>query len=154
MKAIRFLIASTVLCFSLSAVGASVTIDVDCNKPTAPLSPQLYGLFFEDITFAADGGLYAELLPNRSFEYYSVRGNDRLGRSYHLLYAWSKVERAGAACEIAVEKESPLNGKNTHYLKIQINQAGVAGVANSGFDGIPVDAGSNYDVSLYARNAC
>jgi len=153
MKLIRYSIATTLLSLSLSAFGASVTIDVDCNKPTVSLSPHLYGLFFEDINFAADGGLYAELVQNRSFEYYKIRGNDPLARHAHPLYAWSKIEQGGASCDISVENEAPLNAKNTNYLRIQITQAGTAGVANSGFDGIPLDAGSSYEVSLYARHS-
>ena len=62
-----------------AVLAASVNISIDYSKPTVELSPHLYGLFFEDINFAADGGLYAELVQNRSFEYYSVRGNDRRG---------------------------------------------------------------------------
>lgn len=152
MKLAQLSILSAVVSLSLSAAGATVNIDIDCKKPTVSLSPHLYGLFFEDINFAADGGLYAELVQNRSFEYYPVRGNDRLGRRYHPLYAWSKVERGGAKCNLTVEHASPLNDNNTNYLRIQIDQAGkAAGVSNTGFDGIRLDAGKSYDVSLYAR---
>jgi len=152
MKTLRLFVMAAILFVSLSAFGAAVKIDIDCNKPAAPLSQHLYGLFFEDINFAADGGLYAELVQNRSFEYYPVRGNDPMGKRYHALYAWTKVERGGAECELAVEHTSPLNGNNTNYLKIQITQPGAAaGVFNAGFDGIRLDAGHSYDMSVYAR---
>ena len=49
-------------------VSAQVTINIDLNKSGHPVSPTLYGIFFEDINHAADGGLYAELIRNRSFE--------------------------------------------------------------------------------------
>jgi len=140
---------------AFTVFGASVDVRVDCTKPGTPLSPHLYGLFFEDINYSADGGLYAELVQNRSFEYYSIRGNDPHGREHNPLYAWSKVERGGARGSIAVESATPLNGKNRHYLSVRVEEPGEGGfaVANAGFDGIRLDAGARYDVSLYARAA-
>ena len=81
-----------------TAMASNVAINIDCAKPTVELSPYLYGLFFEDINYAADGGLYAELVQNRSFEYYKIRGNDRLAQSMHPLSAWNAIERDGAQC--------------------------------------------------------
>jgi hypothetical protein len=69
-------------------------VSIECDQPGVPLSPHLYGLFFEDINYAADGGLYAELVRNRSFEYHSLEKTHR-GTGYHPLYAWDKVERNG-----------------------------------------------------------
>lgn len=138
--------------FVSNASAEDVQIRVDCTKPAGPLSPHLYGIFFEDINFAADGGLYAELVQNRSFEYRPIRGNDSRGSAYTPLTAWDKVERGGARCEIFVKSDRPLNPNNTKYLEIRIDQAGsAAGVRNSGFDGIPIDAGAKYDFSCYAR---
>ncbi len=134
--------------------GAAVDVRVDCTKPGTPLSPHLYGLFFEDINYAADGGLYAELVQNRSFEYYSVNGNDPRGRGFHPLFAWEKIERGGAKGEISVSDATPLNAKNRHYLALRVEEPGQGfAVANSGFDGIRVDAGARYDFSFYARAA-
>ena len=62
----QFLI-SAVLATTLAA-NAQVTIHVDASNPGIKVSPNLYGIFFEDINHAADGGLYAELISNRSFE--------------------------------------------------------------------------------------
>lgn len=142
-----------VLLAAVPSPAADLDITVDVAKPTVELSPHLYGLFFEDINFAADGGIYAELVQNRSFEYHSVNGNDPAGRDYHPLYAWEKIERDGAACELGVVDIDPLNGNNTKYLALRITEAGGAGVRNLGFDGIRLDAGAKYDVSLYARTA-
>ncbi len=132
-----------------SATDLDITIDVD--NPTVELSPHLYGLFYEDINFAADGGLYAELVQNRSFEYFPVNGNDPAGRELHPLSAWDKVERDGASCELAVVDEDPLNANNTNYLEVRIAAPGRAGVRNLGFDGVRLDGGASYDLSLYAR---
>lgn len=142
----------------LAAPARATTVDIhiECNKPTVALSPHLYGLFFEDINFGADGGLYAELIQNRSFEYFAVTGDgkEKTGRTYQPLTAWEKVERGGGHCDIAVEKSQPLNDKNPSYLSLKIDRAGTAvGVSNSGFDGIRLDEGARYDVSLYARSA-
>ena len=121
----------------------TVTIDVDCKNPTVPLSPHLYGLFFEDINYAADGGLYAELVQNRSFEYCQV-GDTTMPP----LFSWESV----GDCTLSVENDQPLNEHNTNYLKLDIERkGGDAGVANSGFDGIPLDAGAKYDFSCYVR---
>ena len=139
-----------VLPFSLS--GAAVDVRVDCTKQGVPLSPHLYGLFFEDINFAADGGLYAELVQNRSFEYYSVNGNDQRGRDYHPLFAWQKIERGGARGDISVANALSLNAKNRNYLLLRVDDPGQGfGASNSGFDGIRLDAGDRYDLSFHAR---
>jgi alpha-L-arabinofuranosidase len=143
-------IVSALALFTGLAAHAAVDIAVDCAKPAAPLSPHFYGLFFEDINWGADGGLYAELVQNRSFEYYRIRGQDAMNP----LTAWEKIERGGAKCELAVESAQPLNANNTKYLAITIANGGsAAGVSNSGFDGIHIDSGASYDVSLYARTS-
>ena len=129
---------------------AAFTADlrVEIDKPTVELSPHLYGLFFEDINYGADGGLYAELVQNRSFEYHS-RGAAWLTP----LSAWEKIERDGATASLSVTDARPLNAHNRHYLEIAVAGAasGRAGVANTGFDGIPLDAGARYDFSIHAR---
>lgn len=129
-----------------STMATTVKIDIDCASPTVELAPHMYGLFFEDINYAADGGLYAELVQNRSFEYYKIKN-----ALMPPLFAWEKIENDGAACEISVDNAVPLNEKNTNYLKVDILQAGLAGVANSGFDGVPLTEGAGYDVSIYSR---
>lgn len=132
--------------------GAAVDVRIDCTKPGTPLSPHLYGLFFEDINYSADGGLYAELVQNRSFEYHSVDGNDPRGRGFHPLFAWEKIERGGAKGEIAISDAAPLNARNRRYLTLRVTEPGQGvGVANSGFDGVRLDAGARYDFSFYAR---
>ena len=103
----------------------------------------LYGLFFEDINHAADGGLYAELIQNRSFEFCEIDRKD-----YHALTAWEKSE--GTTWE--VRDISPLNGENTHYLHVEAHSG--SSVRNLGYNsGIYVEAGKRYDFSVYARLA-
>ncbi|QDU55511.1 alpha-L-arabinofuranosidase C-terminal domain-containing protein [Aeoliella mucimassa] len=127
------------------AVEAEVHVHLD--RPSVELSPVLYGLFFEDINYAADGGLYAELVQNRSFEYYPLSNNRRL----HPLSAWERVQRDGGTAKLAVVDEAPLNDKNTHYVNIALDGTGTAGIANSGFAGIVLEKDAKYDFSVYAR---
>ncbi len=106
----------------------------------------LYGLFFEDINHAADGGLYAELVQNRSFEYCEIDKSD-----YTPLTAWEKSEDA----RWEVINDRPLNAENTHYLKVEAAKKG-SYIKNRGFNtGIFVEAGKKYDFSVFARfDAC
>jgi alpha-L-arabinofuranosidase len=127
-------------------------IIVHVDRPTVALPEMLYGLFYEDINYSGDGGLYAELVQNRSFEYYPVEGWNRASRRLSPLFAWQKVERGGGACTLTVEDVEPLNEKNTKYVRLQIEKAGEGvGLANAGFDGMYVAAGDTYDFSFYAR---
>ena len=101
----------------------------------------LYGLFFEDINHAADGGLYAELVQNRSFEFCEI---DR--KEYHALTAWEKSDNT----EWEVCTQNPLNGENTHYLHVKAEKD--AYIRNLGFNtGIYVETGKTYLFSVYAR---
>ncbi|MDE6516838.1 MAG: alpha-L-arabinofuranosidase [Acetatifactor sp.] len=103
----------------------------------------LYGLFFEDINHAADGGLYAEMVQNRSFEYCEM---DRKG--YHALTAW---EKAGDI-DWDVRTKQPLHPDNPHYLHLESRPGGV--VRNRGYNsGIFVEKGKGYDFSLFAGGA-
>ncbi len=119
---------------------ARITIQTD--QPGITISPELYGIFFEDINYGADGGLYAELVQNRSFEF---KGADAL-------FAWSRVEAGGGQVSWAVADQQPLHPQNPHYLSLTITQPGTgSGIANSGFGGVPVRAGEKYRFSMHAR---
>ncbi len=64
----RFLLAASALLLGFAASAQVHRMDIDLKKVGAPIQPTMYGIFFEDINYAADGGLYAELVKNRSFE--------------------------------------------------------------------------------------
>ncbi|GAA3816328.1 hypothetical protein GCM10022226_41290 [Sphaerisporangium flaviroseum] len=125
--------------------GGSLTVDTAAAG--TKVSRNLYGVFYEDINHAADGGLYAELVQNRSFEFDS---SDE--PSYTGLTAWSKVERDGAGT-ITVTGDRPLNANNRNHLRVDITASGTGvGVRNSGFNtGIALQARKKYDLSFFAR---
>ena len=108
----------------------------------------MFGIFFEDLNHAADGGLYAELVQNRSFEFDPIDHPE-----YHALTAWEKIERGGGKAEITVEESNPLNTRNPHYVAIDILSEGEGvGIMNLGFNsGIPFKQGETYLFSVYAR---
>lgn len=127
----------------LTNIDATVTIHADA--PGTKISPDLFGIFFEDINYAADGGLYAELIQNRSFEYTS-----RDNKKWDSLTAWELVQRDGGKGSVVVATHTPLNPRNPHYAVLTVESVGAA-LANSGFDGIALKAGEKYDVSLFAK---
>ncbi len=111
------------------------------DKSLHPLG-DLYGIFFEDLNHSADGGLYAELVQNRSFEFNRIDN-----WKYTPLTAWEKV----GECDIDVKNDYPLNRNNTHYLEMKLGEE-EAGVKNIGFnDGMNIVKGEEYRFSFYAR---
>ncbi|GAA3583964.1 hypothetical protein GCM10022419_077190 [Nonomuraea rosea] len=121
-------------------------LTVDTKAKGTEVGPNLYGIFYEDINHAADGGLYAELVQNRSFEFNATDEG-----SYTGLTAWSKAER-GATATLAVAGEAPLNLQNRNYLRLDVTGDGTAGAVNAGFNrGLPLKTGRRYDLSLWAR---
>ena len=107
-----------------------------------------YGIFFEDINHAADGGLYGEMVRNRAFEF-SPMDNP----SYQALTAWKKIEQGGASVSASVSNKSPFSQRNPNYLVLEIADTGErAGIKNLGYNsGIAVKEGTDYNFSCYAR---
>jgi hypothetical protein len=120
---------------------AAATLTIDADKPGHPISPTLYGIFFEDINCSADGGLYAELVRNRNFEDAATPEH------------WSVVSSGVAQVLARVDSTLPVSPKNPHSLEVRVLKpgSGRAGVANEGFWGIPVTQGEPYELSLFAR---
>ncbi|MFF3380204.1 alpha-L-arabinofuranosidase C-terminal domain-containing protein [Streptomyces sp. NPDC002680] len=113
-------------------------ITVDPATKGAKIDDTMYGVFFEDINRAADGGLYAELVQNRSFEY-STADN----RSYTPLTSW-----AVGGTATALNDDGRLNARNRTYLSL----GAASSVTNSGYNtGIRVEDGKKYDFSVWAR---
>ena len=126
----------------LSAQKTTVSISADNIKT---ISDNLMGIFFEDINYAADGGLYAELVQNRDFEYSQADVKGR-NRNWNSTYAWNLPDEA----QWSIDTADPIHPNNPHYLRLNVNSLGAV-VANTGFDGIVVKAGEKYDFSAFVR---
>jgi alpha-L-arabinofuranosidase len=113
---------------------ANYTLDIDTDKTQFEISPLLIGAFYEDINHAADGGLYAELIENRSFEF---KNN---------MDSW-KLQG-----DITTKSENPLNSNNSTFVRVSSKEEGKESrLTNDGFKGITVKAGSKYDFSIWMR---
>jgi len=127
--------------------GQVATITVDAGK-TKKISNHLFGIFFEDLNYAADGGLYAELIQNRSFEY---NPNDR--KSWNPLTAWEYTTQGYGYGTLSVETKLPVHENNPHYVVLNVEEVGQEGIGltNSGFDGIVIRKGEKYNFSTFIR---
>ncbi len=125
-----------------AAPGLQATVQAD--RPGHAIPKTLYGIFFEDINYAADGGIYAELIANRGFDWPTPN-----------LEAWTKAFRGGGLARLSRPAGFPVHPNTAQYLRIEVlhpgqDAAGV-GVANAGFGGIALKQGATYDLSFYAR---
>jgi alpha-N-arabinofuranosidase len=122
-------------------------IAVDAAHPGASISPTMFGIFFEDINFAADGGLYPERIKNRSFEF------DQPLTGWHAVLAITSSNQLGnTKGELDIRTEEPLNKANPHYLRMNAYEPGF-GLWNSGYRGIGVESGADYRFSAYVRSS-
>lgn len=129
------MLTSLGLAAALSMSAADNVFNVQVNKPGAPVQPTMYGLFFEDINYAADGGLYAEMVKNRSFEFpQNFMGWNTYGN-------------------IALQNDGPFE-RNPHYVRLA--SAGHndkhSGLENEGFFGVTFKKDASYRFSVWARS--
>ena len=143
---LTLLVSLPILAASLACASAqNATLTVEANQPTVKMSPMHFGLMTEEINYSYDGGLYAELVRNRAF-----LDNPQTPVN------WSVVKGDGSEAAIALDRDQPLNAVLTTSLRIDVKSAAPAtraGVANSGYWGIPVKPGTLYHASLYAKAA-
>ena len=132
---LRKLLLGAVLFASTGLSAQDYTIKVQTQKPGAEIQPTMYGIFFEDINYAADGGLYGELVKNRSFEF----------TPDHLM-GWLAFGR------VEVCNDGPFE-RNPHYVHLSSMGHGDwwTGLENEGFFGIGVERNKEYRFSIYAR---
>lgn len=117
------------------------TININCND-RKNISPELMGIFFEDISYAADGGLYAELIQNRDFEY-----SEKDHKGWNAQTAW-RLEGNETTWDISTD--SPIHKNNPHYAVLKTTATG-AKLINDGWDGIAVKKGEKYLLSLFTK---
>lgn len=144
------------------AVCASFVLSVTAAKPMkAPsggkkISNELIGIFFEDISMSADGGLCAELIQNGSFEF-SPAERDGWGPGT----AWRSIRPGHSLGYIEPKQQDPIHPNNPNYMRLNIERVGMyydyngwtgVGIQNDGYDGILLKGGDKYDFSVFLRN--
>ena len=142
------LVFISLILMCIPVVSAQIKVTIQAGQPGVRISPTMYGIFFEDINFGADGGLYSELIKNRSFEFPDP------------MMGWSKLQREGAEGTLSIRNDDAfISGKaygqpgNENYLRIEVKEPGKGfGVTNEGFRGIGLQKGKNYWFSVHARS--
>ncbi|WP_165986067.1 alpha-L-arabinofuranosidase C-terminal domain-containing protein [Streptomyces sp. YIM 98790] len=136
--------------FKLSQVSSSsATLTIDGDAGAAQISDTMFGIFYEDINYAADGGLYAELVRNRSFEFNSSDNGSFTGMT-----GWQVVNGGGEAPEaLVVDDDTRLNERNRNHFRLVADGPG-DGLRNLGYNnGFALKAGAGYEASLWARTS-
>ena len=121
----------------------SAVLTIHADQPVAKVSPALYGLMTEEINYSYDGGLYAEMVRNRTF------GNDWSGVQH-----WILIEDGNSSAEIGVDKQTGPSESLQSSLRINVQRADIhnpAGVLNDGWWGMPLRPNTTYQGSFYAK---
>jgi len=180
LLSLTLFLSAGVLALQTPPPTAKGTVTVDLSKPGAAIPPNLYGIFFEEISHAGDGGLYAELVRNRGFEDANlppacVREGDFIvpprtphfdtGKpsDWRLRWdvndphpAWTLAMTAGSQAVMGITVDNPLHEATLHSLAINVMSIGANGhvaLVNSGHWGIGVKAGEDYELSFWARGS-
>ena len=132
-KSIIFVVSF--LCVGIQFLSAQININVDVKKPGSPVQKTMYGIFFEDINYGADGGLYAEKVKNRSFEFPQS------------LLGWTTFGKVEVLTEGAPFPNNP------HYVRLSYpgHDEKRTGMDNEGFFGVTVDKDAEYRFSVWSR---
>ena len=139
-----------------ASMGANAQKAMSAPAGGKAISDELIGIFFEDISSSADGGLYAELTQNGSFEYSPVE-RDGWGAGT----AWRQIRPGHSLGRMEVRMDQPIHPNNPTYMRLHVERVKEYydyngwkgyGLENQGFDGIPVKAGAKYDFSAFLRN--
>ena len=139
MKISRVIAIAAILLYAYTTEGQPLVVKAD--KPTAAIQPTMWGIFFEDINFAADGGLYAELVKNRSFEFFSP------------LTGWSMRQVSPTTGSILVTNRQETDSANPRYIRVTRNTAtGKFGLTNEGFRGMGIKQNEQYIFTVSARS--
>ena len=167
----------TFICFMLvwtfsvcAAVGQTINLTVDAGAQGLPLNPGMFGLFFEEINHSGDGGLYAELIENRSFEDYrlpegtAICGDKAVGpnkgwsvgfNSENKFPNW-EFSANNVEAYLTLETENFIHPNNPSYACVTVGTVlpnGQATLSNDGYWGIPINKGEQYKFSIFARSA-
>jgi alpha-L-arabinofuranosidase len=133
-----FLLGGTVLFPQANAQTQTITVKADQFK--GDVQPTMWGVFFEDINFGADGGIYAELVKNRSFEFNSP------------LMGWKEFKKGDATGGILILNRGEQNEMNPRFARVTVNSnSGTYGFTNEGFRGMGIKKDNRYDLSFWVN---
>jgi alpha-L-arabinofuranosidase len=135
----RLFIFLSALALAQAAGTHAATVTIAADQPGPAINSAMWGVFFEDINFGADGGLYAELVKNRGFEFPDP------------MMGWITISPAKAHGEATVREDAPFNAKNAHYVRLHSEGTAPFGLSNAGFRGIGLRRGETYDFSVRVR---
>lgn len=141
MHTAKIIVVVGLLFFNSFFLNAQHNLQVNADRAIANISPTMWGLFFEDINLGADGGLYAELIKNRSFEFTKP------------LMGWSVRHKKPIEGTVLVLNRQTENTANPRFIRISLNNAakGDVGLTNEGFRGMGIKQGVRYDFSMLYR---
>lgn len=140
MKTLRCLSTIFLFYFSIvSSVGQVKSIQISLHQHKADIKQTMWGIFFEDINLAADGGIYAELVKNRSFEFTTP------------LMGWKEQRKGVVGGSLWVLNRGLANQNNPRYIRVQNSVSGNYGITNEGFRGMGVVKNKQYDFSVWAK---
>jgi len=141
-KPVTIIITMSILFFSVmkSKSQSNNVFTVKANELKATIQPTMWGIFFEDINLGADGGVYAELVKNRSFEFAAP------------LMGWREQRKEGGSGNLLVLNRSNTNESNPRYIRATVtSDKGAYGLSNEGFRGMGIKATNQYNFSVLAR---
>ncbi len=144
MRIIRYLLIFIIIIFSSISFSLTTeskqTLSIETLDLGPPIPKTLFGIFFEDINHAVDGGLYAELVRNRSFEHINK------------LEGWNIQIKNNSEAKAYIDNKNPLNKNNINYLKLEFksNKSEII-IRNNGYGGISLKKGEKYILSYYAK---
>ncbi len=175
------MMAALLLTSAFTTAAQTDPIRIDLGQKGAVVSPNLYGIFFEEISHAGDGGLYAELIQNRGFEEHALPSGMiwRNGRAYapdamnyehrtnrNWNIPWNLEEKKMTGWKVAgemaivkgevIEASTPLHTNTPHAMQLNIQKVqkgGKAVLTNTGYWGIGLKAGKKYDLRFYVKSA-
>ena len=175
------MMAALLLTSAFTTAAQTDPIRIDLGQKGAVVSPNLYGIFFEEISHAGDGGLYAELIQNRGFEEHALPSGMiwRNGRAYapdamnyehrtnrNWNIPWNLEEKKMTGWKVAgemaivkgevIEASTPLHTNTPHAMQLNIQKVqkgGKAVLTNTGYWGIGLKAGEKYDLRFYVKSA-
>jgi alpha-L-arabinofuranosidase len=142
----RLLVSVSVLFFAISvnvALSQTPTLTIHADQPTTKVSPMLYGLMTEEINFSYDGGLYAELIRDRT-----------IGPGRRPLFHWTQIALGNSTVDISVDDKTGPSEALPRSMKVVVTAASEtapAGIQNDGFWGMAVQPKTTYTGSIYAK---